>query len=194
MILANRYSVELAPLQIYSSAIIFAPQTRIIRTVLGRVPSWIQRNPITPPMWNLELQKLEGHTDWVNAVAFSQDGSLLASASYDQTIRLWNPATGQETQKLEEIGFISRLDFANDDENLLFDHGTINFKDKSTVFSTAKLSSDQSFMRKDNWIRRDDSNFLWLPQEYRDCRLAFYNNTLAFGLSSGQVSILQFLY
>ena len=47
------------------------------------------------------MQKLEGHTDQVNAVAFSPDSLLLASASNDRTVRLWNPSTGQEVQKLE---------------------------------------------------------------------------------------------
>jgi WD40 repeat protein len=59
--------------------------------------------------WSPELQKLEGHTDSVNAVAFSPDGSLLASASgsldpkhpHDNSVRLWNPTTGQEVQMLE---------------------------------------------------------------------------------------------
>ncbi|KAL9049231.1 MAG: hypothetical protein Q9162_007326 [Coniocarpon cinnabarinum] len=55
--------------------------------------------------WGPELQKLEGHGGGVSAVAFSADGQLLASASDDQTVRLWNPATGEQkgTQFLGSI-------------------------------------------------------------------------------------------
>ena len=41
------------------------------------------------------LCSLIGHTDWVRSVAFSPDGTLLASGSDDRTIRLWSPATGE---------------------------------------------------------------------------------------------------
>jgi WD40 repeat protein len=47
-----------------------------------------------------EVRTLEGHTDYVNSVAFSPDGKLLASGSDDKTIKLWEVATGQEVRTL----------------------------------------------------------------------------------------------
>ena len=38
---------------------------------------------------------LEGHTDYVWSVAFSPNGKMLASGSWDQTVRLWNVNTGR---------------------------------------------------------------------------------------------------
>ncbi|MCJ1312839.1 hypothetical protein MMC25_006515, partial [Agyrium rufum] len=84
-ILANRHMADIAPLQLYSSAVMFAPQMSVVRNMCGRVPSWIHQTPITPSAWGSVLQILEGHTRSVNAVTFSTDGSLIASASEDQT-------------------------------------------------------------------------------------------------------------
>ncbi|MEH2303969.1 protein kinase domain-containing protein [Nostoc sp.] len=43
---------------------------------------------------------LTRHSDCVNSVAFSPDGQILASASSDRTIKLWNVTTGKLLQSL----------------------------------------------------------------------------------------------
>src|SRR5205823_14007432 len=42
------------------------------------------------------IATFKGHTELVYAVAFSPDGKYLATGSFDNTIKLWEAATGKE--------------------------------------------------------------------------------------------------
>jgi WD40 repeat protein len=69
-----------------------------------------------------EIMRLEGHAGTVTQLAFSPDGKTLASGAMDDTVRLWNVATGTETRKLAAgqgmTASVSNLVFSPDGKTL----------------------------------------------------------------------------
>ena len=62
-----------------------------------------------------ELRTLAGHKNFVSRLAFSRDGSLLATGGTDSTIKLWDLLAGRELRTLKaHTGSISALDFSAD--------------------------------------------------------------------------------
>ncbi len=72
-------------------------------------------------LWNLEAGKkqrsLSGHQNWVSALAISPNGQVLASASLDRTVKLWNLATGELIGTLYS-GRATTLAFSPDGQTL----------------------------------------------------------------------------
>ncbi|CAH0038162.1 unnamed protein product [Clonostachys solani] len=78
------------PLQLYSSALFFSPRnSRVRKSFYHKSSGWL------PPIfareeWGACTQTLEGHTDVVSSVAISNGNDLIATASHDGTIKLWD--------------------------------------------------------------------------------------------------------
>jgi len=101
-ILYHKWVIENSPLQVYASALVFSPTRSLMREAYKQEePEWITTKPIIEDHWNACLQMLEGHSDGVMSVTFSHDSKLLASASYDKTVRIWDVGTGFLQQTLE---------------------------------------------------------------------------------------------
>jgi WD40 repeat protein len=82
----------------------------------GGMDGWLR-------LWNVadatQTALLEGHRRSVAAVAFSADGTTLASASYDGAMRLWNVAEATHTAQLDgDSSGVNRVAFSPDGTTL----------------------------------------------------------------------------
>ena len=119
-ILSHKGVIEMAPLQVYASALVFSPTRSVVREYFqAEEPDWITTKPAMDADWNACLETLEGHSNSVNAVVFSSDGQRLASASYDDTIKIWDAASGQCLETLEGHSVsVNSVVFSSDGQRL----------------------------------------------------------------------------
>jgi hypothetical protein len=67
-----------------------------------------------------EILTLTGHSNSVNSVSFSPDGTQIASGSRDKTIKLWDTATGKEIKTFTgQNSFVTSLLFSPDGTQIL---------------------------------------------------------------------------
>jgi WD40 repeat protein len=85
---------------------------------------------------------LKGHFDWVTAVAFNPSG-VLASGSWDQTVKFWDVVTGRELQGPSgKVKKVQALAFSRDGRWLAAE----NSSDAVTVWDTATGSEVRTLL------------------------------------------------
>jgi hypothetical protein len=194
------------PLQIYSSAILFTPQTSMIRREnLGKVPSWLKELPEVEEVWSPLIQKLTGHSSSVTAVAFSHDGTQLASASRDQTIKLWDSSlstlrefsrifgAGSTVGPVQTIPFTSHttsLSWSANASYLNINSGTVELVSTAGNRRNDITMTELVLSAKNQWIHGNKSPIVRLPWEYALTCFDSYEGIIVVGCEDG--SLLRF--
>jgi WD40 repeat protein len=111
-----------------------------------------------------ELARLEGHRAWVSALVFWPDGKTLASASADQTIRLWDISNVYQVRPLGTLRGHQREIWA-----------LALLPDQTTLVSGCK---DGSVLVWDTTKIRRDASLVTLPPAFRAWRFAPDSKTL----------------
>ncbi|KAF7524995.1 hypothetical protein PCG10_005346 [Penicillium crustosum] len=149
-LLRHYHTLSHWPLQIYSSAIVFSPESSVVkRENLPKIPVWLRNAPPIEDSWTPLIQTLTGHSGSVEIVAFSPDGKQIASGSDDGIIKLWDAITGalQKTlsghsKEITAMAFLpdSKLIIsgAHDGSIMLWDTTTGDFQVIGDHFRTSK--------------------------------------------------------
>jgi RNA polymerase sigma factor (sigma-70 family) len=112
------------------------------------------RTTIDPP--ERDRMPEVGHKDYVESLAFSPDGKILASGSYDRTIKVWERSTGKELRTIEGhgVGYIGHegtirsLAFSPDGKRLASasEDQSVRVWDPGTGAETLKIEGDTGYV------------------------------------------------
>ncbi|EMD92741.1 hypothetical protein COCC4DRAFT_197430 [Bipolaris maydis ATCC 48331] len=151
------------------------------------------------------FQTLESHGEDVASIAFSHDSTLLASGSFDNTVKIWDLKRGVCLQTYKTGIWILKMKFENAGPYLRIGIGTINISaalDVSSLSNNSKRCVPRFHGVSVSWdsecIKFDSKLVAQIPRAYR-AKTSIWGgghrivsgNTIAFASRSGIVSIFK---
>jgi WD40 repeat protein len=123
---------------------------------------------------------LDGHTEEVTAVAFSPDNQYLASASRDQTIRIWNIADGATVSVWQhQADWTYSAEYSPDGSLLAISTYSYDSKNRTLIFNVVDGHIIQKF--EENWVGFASNADLYMRYE---------ETIFRYSLPTGQQQIL----
>ena len=168
--------IQEAPLQVYYSALVFAPKKSIVRSLYNdRISKWAHKVPTVENKWSPLEQILTGHSSGITSIAFSPGGKKVVSGSEDSTVRVWDIATGQADQTLTgHSGRVNSMVFSLDGKAVL---------------------PSYALSKSIHWVDWNGSRILYLPHDIRPDRTwsSPCGNVLVIGHGRGRVTIISYV-
>jgi WD40 repeat protein len=126
-VLAHAQVIRESALHVYYSALVFTPHdTAFYKAYCNEDVNFIRVLQGLDSQWPRGLGVFLGHAGTVFSIAFSPDGSRLASASYGSSIWLWNATSGELIASLEgHCGSVRSVAFSPD--GLLLASGSYDY-------------------------------------------------------------------
>lgn len=93
---------------------------------------------------------LDGHTQKITSVSFAPNAHIIASASHDNTVRLWFPGSSIKPKVIKgHTAPVKAIDFFKDGRTLL----TAGDDKSIKLWDSESLKFKTSFLGHNNWIR-----------------------------------------
>ncbi|KAJ1558004.1 hypothetical protein HK096_004110, partial [Nowakowskiella sp. JEL0078] len=143
------------------------------------------------------LKVLEGHSGPVWNIEFSPDGAIVASGSWDSTIRLWDIKSGSSKVLKGHNSYVTSVAFSQDGMTVTSADYTgvrklwnVESGQEITISSEFNQLENQEntnmLIDKDGWILRNGNKILWLPMSLHGGAVSEYKSFIAIGTVQGR--------
>lgn len=139
--------------------------------------------------------KIESRSASITYAAISADERIIACYSTDKVITFYNVDLVSQMGSVSVGVELQVLAFSNCGGYLETDRGVLDIASCLFPYTPTALPSPTTrayaLFATEGWVRRNDQNAIWLPDEYRTTAVATFGHTIVLGHSTGSLSFVR---